>query len=98
VAGNGFQQQSRSSNNNENFNGNNRRRRYPATSRHSQRQQDYYDNQWIEEEDDDVWLESIPSTMRRRVTRNYGQNAGYYGPRVMRKFIQENKIFFCLFF
>lgn len=81
VAGNGFQQQSRSSNNNENFNGNNRRRRYPATSRRSQRQQDYYDDQWIEEEDDDVWLESIPSTMRRRVTRNYGQNAGYYGPR-----------------
>jgi len=90
VAGNGFQQQSRSSNNNNNnnnnnnFNGNNRRRR-PAAPRRSQRQQDYYDDQWIDEEDDDLWLEPIPSNMRRRLNarpnRSYGQNAGYYEPR-----------------
>jgi hypothetical protein len=86
VTGNGFQQQSRSSNNyNDNLYGNNRRRR-PAAPRRSQRQQDYYDDQWIDEEDDDLWLQPIPSTMRQRLNqqrsnRNYGQNAGYYGPR-----------------
>jgi hypothetical protein len=83
VSTNGFQQQSRSLNNN--FNGGNRRR--PVTApRRSQRQQGYYDDQYEDEEDDDVWLEPIPSMMNRRVNqrpnRNFGQNAGYYAPRV----------------
>jgi hypothetical protein len=103
VSNNGFQQQSRSLNNNH-LNGNNRRRR-PDAPRRSQRQQDYYDDQWVDEEDDDLWLEPIPSTMRRRLNqrsnRNYGQNAGYYGPRVIiensfKKKKQEN--FHCVSF
>jgi hypothetical protein len=85
VSANGLQQQSRSSNNNNNnLNGKNRQRR-PAAPRRSQRQQDYYDDQWADEKDDDLWLEPIPSTMRRRFNqqsnRNYGQTTGYYGPR-----------------
>jgi hypothetical protein len=87
VSANGLQQQSRSSNNNNsNLNGKNRQRR-PAAPRRSQRQQDYYDDQWVDEKDDDLWLEPIPSTMRRRFNqqsnRNYGQTTGYYGPRVI---------------
>jgi hypothetical protein len=83
VAGNVFQQQSRSSNNYGNLNGNNRHRnqRRPVAPRRSQRQQDYYNDQWIDEEDDDLWLEPLPPTMHRRVNRNYGPTAGYYGPR-----------------
>jgi hypothetical protein len=84
VSSNGLQQQSRSSNNN--LNGSNYRRR-PAAPRRSQRQQDYYNDQWIDEEDDDLWLEPIPSTMRRRLnqrsSRTYGQTTGYYGQRVI---------------
>jgi hypothetical protein len=88
VSNNGLQQQSRSyNNNNNNLNGNNRRRR-PVAPRRSQRQQDYYDDQWVDEEDDDLYLEPIPSSMRRRVNqrsnRNYGQTANYYGPRQQR--------------
>jgi hypothetical protein len=87
VAGNVFQQQSRSSNNYGNLNGNNRHRnqRRPVAPRRSQRQQDYYNDQWIDEEDDDLWLEPLPPTMHRRVNRNYGPTAGYYGPRVIIK-------------
>jgi len=86
VAGNGFPQQARSlnNNNNNNLNGNNRRRR-PAAPRRPQRHQDYYDDQWRDEEDDGLWPEPLPSNMRRRLNpgsnRNYGQSAGYYGPR-----------------
>lgn len=85
VANNGLQQQSRSSNYNNNLNGNNRSRR-PVAPRRSQRQQDYYDDQWVDEEDEDLYLEPIPSTMRRRLNqqrlnRSYGQTSGYYGPR-----------------
>lgn len=93
VSSNGFQQQqqSRSFNNNNtnhNLNGNNRYRR-PNAPRRPQRQQDYYDDQWIDEEDDDLWLEPIPTSMRRRLNQRsnqtYGQpTGGYYGPRVIK--------------
>jgi hypothetical protein len=80
VATNGHQQQSRSFNNLNNGN----RRRYPVAPRRPQRQQDYYNDQW-EDEEDELWLEPMPTMMRRqlnrRPNRNYGQNTAYYGPR-----------------
>jgi len=86
VSSNGFQQQSRSlnNNNNNNLNGYNRYRR-SNVPRRPQQQQDYYDDQWIDEENDDLWLEPMPTNMRRRFNqrsnRSYGQTTGYYGPR-----------------
>ena len=89
VAGNAFQQQSRSSNNRDNSYRHNRR--HVPAPRRSQRQQDYYNDQWIDEEDDDLWLEPLPPAMRRRVNRNYGPSAGYYGPRVSTKILFKRK-------
>jgi hypothetical protein len=80
VTSNGLQQQSRSFNTN---NGNRQRR--PIAPRRPQRQQDYYNDQWEDEEDNNLWLEQMPTMMRRqlnrRPNRSYGQTTGYYGPR-----------------
>jgi len=84
VSANSLPQQTRSLTNNMNNLTIGNRRRRPMPPRRSQRQQDYYDDQW-EDEEDNLWLESMPPSMRqrlsRRPTRGYGQSMGYYGPR-----------------
>jgi hypothetical protein len=95
VANNGLQQQSRSLNNN--FNGANRRPRTTAPRRPQRQQRDYYDDQWEDEENEDLWREPMPSMMNRRFNRqpnrSYGQNAGYYGPRVINLFIAKKHFY-----
>jgi hypothetical protein len=94
IPSNGLQQQSRLLNKNNNNNNNNNlysdnRRRRTDGRRPQQRQQDYYNDRWEREQDDDLWLEPTQSMTHRRPNRqpnrNFGQTAGYYGPRVSQR-------------